>query len=125
MSRRVEGTVVQAGVGAGGGWWGGHVQRNCGRRSQVVIKGPKQSWGQSLGLEGESWVAGPERSAGPIPRKASSATAFTSVHTFPIGAKGIRASSTLWEGVNPCSTKECAVSISCNYHPHHLTRMSL
>lgn len=57
MSCTVEGTEVQAG--------GEHVQRNCGRRSQSVSKGPKQSRGQNTGLEGRVGGTGPDRSAGP------------------------------------------------------------
>lgn len=43
------------------------VQRNYGKRAQTVLKEPKQSWGQSTGLEAENEVAGPEKSAGPDP----------------------------------------------------------
>lgn len=43
------------------------VQRNYGRRAKSVFKEPKQIWGQSIGLEAESEVAGPEKSAEPDP----------------------------------------------------------
>lgn len=108
--------------------WEGHVQRNCGRRAQSAFTGPKQSWARAGTGAGEwgGWATEVSRATSHVrpskPWPSHLCAHFLSVsrgseHRLPCSSEWIPLA---LRGVSCIGCYYC-----CNYHPHHLPRMSL